>query len=87
MTSLSETEAATLLNSALQIVCTLDAACIEEKPWHAPLPRGLLTCGEAITLIPALAMILSEMYPKLMMPEYMHNTLELAMLDQTEGEA
>lgn len=83
----TEDEAAALLHGALQVMGTLEAACIDAKPWSAPLPAGLLSCGEAITLIPAVVVLVSEMYPRLTNPEYFSEAVTFAQLQETEGEA
>lgn len=46
-------EAGLLLAQAVQIMGTLEAVGAHVRPDSEPLPRGMLTCGEACRLVPA----------------------------------
>lgn len=79
-------EAAALMFSALQVVATLDAACVQEQPFSAPLPRGFISCGEAYTLIPALVVMLLREFPQLMDPEQFTYLTNTAIMHSAQGE-
>jgi hypothetical protein len=38
---------------------------VDERSYGAPLPRGVLTCGEAYALLPLVMIMLAERYPAL----------------------
>lgn len=79
-------EAAALMFSALQVVATLDAACVQEQPFSAPLPRGFLSCGEAYTLIPALVIMLAHQFPQLLDPDQFAQLANTALLHSAGGD-
>lgn len=53
------------LAEAVQIMGTLETACVHERPDYEPLPRGLLTCGEVCRLVPAVVLLALRLYPRL----------------------
>lgn len=53
------------LAEAVQIMGTLEAASIQEQPDGEPLPRGLLNCGEACRMVPAVILLALQLYPQL----------------------
>lgn len=59
-----------------QIHCKADAA---------PLPRGVLTCGEAWQLIPLLFVLLHQRYPELADPDQLSELLAQARTESASG--
>lgn len=84
--SLSIDEAGLLLAEAVQVMGTLEAYGAQERLSSEPLPRGLLTCGEAVRLIPAVIAIVAELYPTLLDPGVLEQVLRVAALADTHGE-
>ena len=82
---LSESEAAVLFAQVGIIISRIEDREITHKPMNAPLPRGVLTCGEAWTLIPALFMLLAQKFPSLADPEHLSELLRSAYLDSAGG--
>jgi hypothetical protein len=68
-------EAAYLLVTANRVMGTLEAAVITEREYAEPLPRGMLTCGEACELVPALVVLLTRMHPQLVDTEALDQAL------------
>jgi hypothetical protein len=62
---LTLSDAAVLLAEALPILGAFEVVGLGEHPNNQPLPRGLVTCGEAYRLIPALVLLLMHQYPSL----------------------
>lgn len=58
-------DAALLLADALLVMGALESMAIGERDNCEPLPRGVLTCGEAWRLIPVAAALLFERFPQL----------------------
>lgn len=83
---IAQHDAAALLYSALQIIGTLDAACIIEREYNAPLPRGMLSCGEALTLVPALVVLLLRAFPQLNDAEEFRESVNLALMHVADSE-
>lgn len=83
---LTEGEAALLLDETLRCIGTFEAACIPDRSDCAPLPSGMLSCGEAMRLLPALAIMLVQAYPRLVEPEMFAQALQLVALEYVTGE-
>lgn len=75
---LSIDEAGAILAEAVRAMGTLEAACIHEQEDAAPLPRGLLTCGEACRMAGALVALIPERYPQLLEPGVLEETLTVS---------
>lgn len=58
---------------------------IPSKADHAPLPRGVLTCGEAWTLLPLLFMLLAQKHPELADPDQLSDLLAQARMESACG--
>lgn len=84
--SLTLHEAGVLLAEAVQVMGTLEAYSAQERESSEPLPRGLLTCGEAVRLIPAVVMLVAEMYPQLLEPNVLEESLRIAALADARGD-
>lgn len=74
-----------LLAEAVQIMGTLEAASIQERPDGEPLPRGLLTCGEACRLVPAVVLLSLQIYPRLIEEGVLETILRNAMTTGPTG--
>lgn len=74
--------AAILYATAWRIVARMQEAepAIEERGYNTPLPRGMLTCGEAQALIPLVAILLTQIHPRLVDPEALDNAIRTAVL-------
>ena len=83
---LSIVDAAIVLDSAMYIVGTLEAACVADRAPSENLPAGLVTCGEALLLFPALAVLVLQRYPQLIDDETLSQTLQMAVLASVGGE-
>lgn len=78
-------EAGVLLAEAVQLMGTLEAACIQERPPGEPLPRGLLTCGEAARIVPAVVLLVLELFPVLLEAGVLEQALRSAALNSSGG--
>lgn len=58
---------------------------ITSKPSNSPLPRGVLTCGEAWTLLPVLFVLLAQRFPQLADPETLSEILTRSYTDSASG--
>lgn len=87
MHDLSIEDAAVLYVESLRCASALEAACIDQAPDGQPLPRGMLTCGEATTLIPALARIVLLVFPKLGDPDVLELAVRAAFARSAAGMA
>jgi hypothetical protein len=79
-------DAAAIYDCALDVMGGFEAACIVDKPDRAALPSGLLTCGEAMLLIPALLPLILNRYPGLIDDESRAEALQTASLVAVSGE-
>ena len=73
------------LAEALQLMNVLESACIDQQPQYAPLPRGILTCGEACRLVPAVIALALQLYPQLADPEVLERIVLNAKTTGTTG--
>ena len=53
------------LAEAVQLMGTLEAADVHQRPAWQSLPSGLFTCGEACRMVPAVIAMALQMYPDL----------------------
>ena len=79
-------DAAVLLDAAWRLVGTFETACIADMAPSRNLPAGLITCGEAMLLLPALAVLILQRYPQLLDDETLSATLQTAVLASVGGE-
>jgi hypothetical protein len=63
---LSVDEYAALLGGAVFLMDVLEEHEIHNAAPDAPLPAGLLTCGEACQLVPAVIALVLKVHPELM---------------------
>jgi hypothetical protein len=82
---LTLSDAALLLAEALAITAALDVAGVGDEPPSKPLPSGLIRCGEAWRLIPAVVLMLSQAYPELNDEEVFEAALRDAHLHSAAG--
>jgi hypothetical protein len=73
------------LAEAVQLMGTLEAAGIHEQEDSAPLPRGLLSCGEACRLVPAVIAMALQLHPELADPGVLETILRNALTTGTTG--
>lgn len=67
------------------IIARLQDREIDCKPDNAPLPRGVLTCGEAMMLLPLLFVLLAQKYPELQDPDQLSELLAQARTQSASG--
>lgn len=74
--------AAVLYATAWRIVGRMQATepPIEDRSYGSPLPRGMLTCGEAQALIPLVAILLAQVHPLLVDPEILDAAIRAAIV-------
>lgn len=70
---------------AAQLMNVLEAACVHEAPEYAPLPRGILTCGEACRMVPAVMAMALQLYPQLADPAVLERIILNAKTTGTTG--
>lgn len=85
MSDLSAHDAALLFAHAKFIIDRLEDADIPSKRLATPLPRGALTCGEALTFFPLVLLLLQQKFPQLADPETLSELLQLAHTDSASG--
>lgn len=78
--------AALLFERSMYVAGTLEAACIQDRGDGEPLPRGMLTCGEAMLLIPAIAVLIVQRYPQLLNDDTLDDALRMAAMLSVTGE-
>lgn len=83
--SIGLAEAAHLLADAVRLHGTLEAAGIEYQPDHAPLPRGVLSCGEACIAVGAVIGLVLTLYPQLADPDVLVDTVAASAVRDPTG--
>lgn len=78
-------EAAILFTQVGVILQRLEDRAIGMKPDSAPLPRGVLTCGEAWFLLPVLFALIAEKFPQLSDPDQLSELLAHARMESACG--
>lgn len=78
-------EAGVLLVDVLAALERLEDADLSDKRDGAPLPRGVLTCGQACRFVPALLLMILERYPDLKDDGVLDNCLRNAMAASASG--
>lgn len=78
-------DAALLIRECLLVSGALESMLIGDRPENEPLPRGVLTCGEAWRLIPACACLLFDRFPQLVDPDTFNEALRTAKLHSACG--
>lgn len=58
---------------------------IDSKPESEPLPRGMLTCGEAMMLLPLLFVLLAQKFPELQDPDQLSELIAQARTESACG--
>ncbi len=58
---------------------------IDTRGDNEPLPRGVLTCGEACQLIPLLFVLLAEKFPQFQDPDQLSELLAQARTESASG--
>lgn len=84
--AITEGMAALLLTDVARIAGTMDARCLLDGPDSAPLPRGMMSCGEAARLTGALTILLLEKFPALAEESEFAGALNLVRMEFTEGD-
>jgi hypothetical protein len=79
--------AAVLYVESLRVMTALEAGCVDQAPACEPLARGMLTCGEAAVLIPAVARLVLMMRPELTDPEVLEDAVRSALAESAAGAA
>jgi hypothetical protein len=72
--------AAVLLAELARTMVRIEDADIKNKPDHAPLPRGLISCGEAARYVPVLMALLRQNHKDLWEPGALAIALQQANL-------
>lgn len=83
---ITEGMAALLLADVARISGTLEAANLLDGPDSAPLPRGMVTCGEIARLTGALTILLIERWPTLAEESEFAGALDLVRMEFVDGE-
>ena len=83
--SIGLAEAARLLADAVRLHGTLEAVGIEYQPEHAPLPRGVLSCGEACAVVSAVVGLVLTLYPQLADPDVLVDTVAASEVRDPTG--
>lgn len=78
-------EVGLFLAEAVQVMGGLEAAAVQERPDGEPLPRGMLNCGEACRLVPAVILLALQLYPQLAEEGVLEAILRNAMTTGTTG--
>ena len=63
--ALGADEVGLFLAEAVQVMGGLEAAAVQERADGEPLPRGMLNCGEACRMVPAVILLALQLYPQL----------------------
>lgn len=80
-------DAALILVTCSSILERLDEKEIDLKPTYEPLPRGVMTCGQAMTIVPLLMVLITKDYPTLLDQEVFLNVIRDASLKRASGRA
>lgn len=78
---------AILYVEAIRVMSGLEAACVDQEADGKPLARGMLTCGEATTLIPAVARLALILRPELADPDVLEQAVRAALARSAAGVA
>lgn len=79
-------DGAVILDRANFVLVTLQAACIDDRPEGQMLPRGLVTCGEALLLAVAAVQLALHRWPELLDEDTLTTALQTATLVAVSGE-
>jgi hypothetical protein len=72
--------AAVLLAELARTMVRIEDADIKSKPDHAPLPRGIMSCGEAVRYVPVLMALLRQSHKDLWEPGALATAVQQANL-------
>jgi hypothetical protein len=73
-------QAAVLYLTTLSVLGRMQDSDIDERGYGATLPRGVLTCGEAMALMPLVMILLVGVYPQLLDQDALESALRTAVL-------
>jgi hypothetical protein len=83
--SVEQDDAAVMLAEAVRIMQKLDEGSISERPLSAPLPRGVISCGDACLLSSAVVLLSLRSYPDLADPEILADAIRSAVMKHMRG--
>jgi hypothetical protein len=72
--------AAVLYVTAVSILGRMQDSDIDDRGYSSPLPRGVVTCGEAMALMPLVMILLVGVYPALLDQDALESALRTAVL-------
>jgi hypothetical protein len=72
--------AAILFVQTVAILGRMQDSDIDERGHGSPLPRGVMTCGDAMALVPLLMILLVGVYPQLLDQDALESALRTAVL-------
>jgi hypothetical protein len=72
--------AAILYATAIGVMAKMQDSDMDERGYDAALPRGVLTCGEAMALLPLVMVLLVGAYPDLLDQGALETALRTAVL-------
>lgn len=82
---IAEEDAAEFFVRCAVIIERMDERGVYQKSPSRPLPGGVLNCGEASVLIPALWALIAHVYPRLADPETLDEALQRARTAHAGG--
>lgn len=71
-------QAAILFQCAVSVVGRMETDEFDARPVSSAIPRGVMTCGDALMLIPAAMLLTAKLYPQLMDTEVLCQALRNA---------
>lgn len=73
-------QAAILFHTAICVVSRMETEEFDARPVSAAIPRSVMTCGDALMLIPAAMLLTAKLYPQLMDTEILSQALRGASM-------
>lgn len=73
-------QAAILFHTAISVIARMETDEFDARPMSAAIPRGVMTCGDALMLIPAAMLLTAKAYPELMDTEVLSQALRNAAM-------
>lgn len=71
-------QAAVLFQCAVSVVSRMETEEFDVRPMSSAIPRDVMTCGDALMLIPAAMLLTAKLYPQLMDTEVLVQALRNA---------
>lgn len=73
-------QAAILFHTAICVVSRMETEEFDARPMSSAIPRSVMTCGDALMLIPAAMLLTARLFPQLIDTETLSQALRNAAM-------